>query len=383
MVLKIAINGEKKSIAGRTSRPVIFINGVKKRLTKGITFINGEKKYLWGTGNKIDVFTMTNTVYTGYNVGTPIYIDEKRLALDGLTILDIRNTSVASTIQNYAWGGFGVFSGYSENNTTYSSGASSSGVLNEIVYDGGDTGLVRYAFTFNMPSTSATFKSARGARLNNGNYLVIYSVNVSSGTYQYSLYKNNTKIQDLGSTSYTLAENVGDGILAYNSSYLYKITESGVGNALYNAYSIITGVRKFNNNIYICTGNKLIKLDSSYGNVWDCDLRNLPDSSVVLGDSKLIGIGQDNRCYVLTSYGTRYGSGINISVKLTGFIIQEISLDTGDVINIYPFTHYNEYGDLIDGWKVGSYVSNSGYLALVAKTTSSSDKIVVARIFVG
>jgi hypothetical protein len=316
----------------------------------------------------------------------PIYIDEKRLALGGLTILDIRNTSVASTIQNYNWGGFGVLSGYSENNTTYGSGVIN-GVLNEIVYNGGDTGLVRYAFTFNYPSNAPTLRSVKGARLNNGNYLIIYGAHVGSGSsgfiYTYTLYKNNSQIQNLGNTNYTLAENVGDGILAYNSSYLYKITESGVGNSLYNAYSIITGVRKFNNNIYVCTGNKLIKLDNSYGTVWDCDLRNLPDSSVVLGDSKLIGIGQDNRCYVLTSYGTRYGSGINISVKLTGFIIQEISLDTGDVINIYPFTHYNEYGNLIDGWKVGSYVSNSGYLPLVSKTSSTSNKIIVARIFVG
>lgn len=375
MALKIAINGEKKSIAGRTSRPVVFINGVKKRLTKGITFINGEKKYLWGAENKIEVFTMTSSVSYIYE---PIYIDEKRLALGGLTILDISNKSSAVTIQNYAWGGFGVFSEYSANNTTYSSGVRTDDVLNEIVYNGGDTGLVRYAFTVNWSD------AGNGARLNNGNYLIIRSDGPYSGlTYRYYLYKNNTQIQDLGYTSYTLAENVGDGILAYAFDDLYKITESGLGNSLYDAPSSITGVRKFNGNIYVCTDYELVKLDNSYGTVWSCDLRNLPDSSLRVKTSKLIGIGQDNRCYVLTSYGTRYGSGLNTGVKVTDFIIQEIALDTGVVVNIYPFTHYNEYGNLIDGWKVGSYVSNSGYLPVVSKTSSSSDKIIVARIFVG
>lgn len=380
MVLKIAINGEKKSIAGRTSRPVVFINGVKKRLAKGIIFINGKKKYLWGTGNKIDVFTMTNTVYTGNTVGVPIYIDEKILALDGLTILDIRNTSSASAIQNYAWGGFGVLSGYSENDTIYSSGIGSNNVLNEIVYNGGNTGLVRYAFT-------CSFSGGKyGARLNNGNYLIIRSEGPYSGfNYRYYLYKNNTQIQDFGYTSYKLAENVGDGILAYTSSYLYKMTESGLGNWLYKADLSINAVRKFNNNIYVLTDSSLTKLDNSYGVVWSCDLtKYLPDSSKKVGTNKLIGIGQDGRCYVLTSGTTLTSIGATSVYKTTDFVIKEISLDTGDVVNTYPFTHYNEYGDLIDDWKVGSYVSNSGYLALVSKPSSSvSDKIVVARIFVG
>lgn len=379
MTLKIAIDGEKKSIAGRVSRPVVFVNGVKKRLKKGLTFINGEKKYLWGMENKIEVFTTTNSVYTGSSVGTPIYIDDKRLALDGLKILDISNKSSATAIQSYGWGGFGVLSVYSENSTTYSSAIGSSGVLNEIVYNGGDTGLVRYAFTVNWSG------SGNGARLNNGDYLIIRSDGPYSGlSYRYYLYKNNTQIQDLGYTSYTLAENVGDGILAYASRNLYKITGSGLGSSVYNADSVISAVRKFNDNIYVCAKNNLIKLDGSYGVVWDCDLKNPPSSGQSLGASKLIGIGQDNKCYVLTSFGTQYGSGLNIGVRVTDFIIQEIDLDTGEIVNTYPFNHYNENSELVTGWKVGAYVSNSGYLALVSKPSSSaSDKIVVARIFVG
>lgn len=373
MALKIAINGEKKSIAGRTSRPVVFINGVKKRLTKGLTFVNGEKKYLWGTENKIEVFTMTNSIYTSTYVGTPIYIDEKILALDGLTILDIRNTSAASTIQNYGWGGFGVLSGFSESNTTYSSRIGSSGVLNEIVYNGSDNGVVRYAFTVNWSGDTGV-----GARLNNGNYLTIRTDGPYSGfKYKYYLYKNNTQIQDLGYTAYTLAENVGDGILAYANFDLYKITESGVGNSVYHADITINAVRKFNDNIYVLTKRSLTKLDSSYGVVWSCDLRNyLPDSNLEVSSNALIGIGQDGKCYVLTS-------GLNVT-KVTDFIIKEISLDTGEIVNTYPFTYYNENGGLIRDWRVGSYVSNSGYLALVSKPSAqASNKIVVARIFVG
>lgn len=374
MALKIAINGEKKSIAGRISRPVVFIDGVKKRLTKGLTFINGEKKYLWGTENKIEVFTITNDVFTGTYAGTPIYIDEKRLALDGLVILDISNMSSASTVQSYGWGGFGVLSGFSESNTTYSSGVSSSGVLNEIVYNGGDTGLVRYAFTVNWAGDAGN-----GARLNNGNYLIIRSDGPYSGfTYRYYLYKNNTQIQDLGNGAYTLAENVGDGILAYKNNQLYKITESGVGNAVFAAQQgTINAVRCFGGYIYVQTKFYLYKLDGSYGVVWSCDLREyLSGSDLTLGTNKFIGIGQDGKCYVLVSGKT--------GAKTTNFIIKEISLATGEVVNIYPFTHYNENGGVIMDWRVGSYVSNSGYLGLVSKPSASpSNKIVVARIFVG
>lgn len=374
MALKIAINGEKKSIAGRTSRPVVFINGVKKRLTKGLTFVNGEKKYLWGLESKIEVFTMTNSIYTSTYVAEPIYIDEKRLALGGLAILDISNISAATTVQSYGWGGFGVLSGFSENSTTYSSGVGSSGVLNEIVYNGGDTGLVRYAFTVNWSGDTGV-----GARLNNGNYLIIRVDGPYSGfTYKYYLYKNNTQIQNLGSGAYTLAENVGDGILAYKNSDLYKITESGIGNKIFTAqYGSINAVRCFDGYIYVQTNLYLYKLDGSYGVVWSCDLREyLSGSDLTLGINKLIGIGQDGKCYVLVSGKT--------GAKTTNFIIKEISLATGEVVNIYPFTHYNESGGLIQDWRVGSYVSNSGYLGLVSKPSArASDKIVVARIFVG
>lgn len=49
MPLKVQLNGSKVQITSPEKMPVTFINGVKKRLAKGVVFINGEKHYIWGT----------------------------------------------------------------------------------------------------------------------------------------------------------------------------------------------------------------------------------------------------------------------------------------------------------------------------------------------
>lgn len=51
MTLKVRINGQMQQITGPGNSPVTFINGVKKKLVKGVTFINGEKKVLWSAND--------------------------------------------------------------------------------------------------------------------------------------------------------------------------------------------------------------------------------------------------------------------------------------------------------------------------------------------
>lgn len=51
MTLKVRINGQMRQITGAGNKPVVFINGTKKKLFKGVTFINGEKKVLWSAND--------------------------------------------------------------------------------------------------------------------------------------------------------------------------------------------------------------------------------------------------------------------------------------------------------------------------------------------
>lgn len=66
MVLKINLNGKKVSITGTNQPPITFIDGEKKRLTRGITFINGQKKVLWDTKDlKIDIIDGVYDLFNG------------------------------------------------------------------------------------------------------------------------------------------------------------------------------------------------------------------------------------------------------------------------------------------------------------------------------
>lgn len=47
MALKVCLNGQMKSLTGPNKAPIVFLDGQKKRLMKGITFINGQKHILW------------------------------------------------------------------------------------------------------------------------------------------------------------------------------------------------------------------------------------------------------------------------------------------------------------------------------------------------
>lgn len=51
MTLKVRINGQMRQITGVGNSPVTFVNGVKKKLVKGVTFINGAKKVLWSAND--------------------------------------------------------------------------------------------------------------------------------------------------------------------------------------------------------------------------------------------------------------------------------------------------------------------------------------------
>lgn len=82
MSLKVQINGTKKSLTGPGRAPVTFINGVKKRLTKGVTFINGKKEVLWDAHDlQIDYISGVYQAFGSASVVHPVMATNNKMVL--------------------------------------------------------------------------------------------------------------------------------------------------------------------------------------------------------------------------------------------------------------------------------------------------------------
>ena len=380
MTLKAVVDGSVKTIAGRSSRPIVFVNGEKKRLAKGLVFEDGVKKYLWGMENKIDVFVVPEFLSSGTNVPSPVYVDDKRLFVDE-TIIDISNVASPQILNSYSWGGYDFRRKYEDGKTVYYSSQTSGNnlIMNEIVYNSGaDTALVGMAFTFPKKS-SASGQGVIGARLDNGVWLSKYSVIVSATTrpvtVSYALYKNNTKVEDIGYVNVSFVESHGDGIWGIKNNELYNITESGMGSVVYSPdYGLFT-VCSDGDGLLSLETYKIKKLDSQYRVVWESNLYDDGDSQIGSYKAQFIGKGMDGHCYVLVYSDVA-------SNKPTKMTIKEFDGETGELIMAHPFNHYDDDGELILKWNVGGYISNSGYLAVLGRSSTSSKlDMYVARIF--
>lgn len=109
MALKVRINGQMQQITGSGNKPVVFINGVKKKLVKGVTFINGEKKLLWGqTGIIVDVIDYAQAgILTTINI-TPVWASNNHVwanIRDAWYKISVSNISNPSIAQSVSWGG--------------------------------------------------------------------------------------------------------------------------------------------------------------------------------------------------------------------------------------------------------------------------------------
>lgn len=111
MALKVKLSSGMREIDTQIHKPVVFINGVKKVLDKGITFVNGEKRYLWGKeGVPVD-YIKTDGVGTGnvYMIGD----DYMHTSYNGNVLkFDISNLDVPVVDQTVAWGTVVQYSSY-------------------------------------------------------------------------------------------------------------------------------------------------------------------------------------------------------------------------------------------------------------------------------
>lgn len=96
MVLKVQLDGAKKTLTSPGRAPITFINGVKKRLIKGITFVNGQKVVLWDSHNMVIDYVSGVGDLLGY-IPTAVCAGKEKIMLTGndkiVSRINVANTS--------------------------------------------------------------------------------------------------------------------------------------------------------------------------------------------------------------------------------------------------------------------------------------------------
>lgn len=106
MVLKVQIDGGKKTLTGPGRVPVTFIDGEKRILIKGVTFINGEKKVLWdshrlGIDYISNLFPLLGYVPTGVCAGKDkVLVTGNNALISRLDISNISNPILETSVAN-------------------------------------------------------------------------------------------------------------------------------------------------------------------------------------------------------------------------------------------------------------------------------------------
>lgn len=116
MALKVQLSTGMKELETRIHKPVTFINGEKKILSKGITFINGQKKYLWGADGVPVDYIKSDGVACGYVHA----IGETWMHTSGngnVFEFNISNLDNPSVVQRTAWGNVLSYCGYQSTGT--------------------------------------------------------------------------------------------------------------------------------------------------------------------------------------------------------------------------------------------------------------------------
>ena len=389
MAMKIVVNGAKKTIASRKSRPFVFINGEKKRLVKGLTFINGVKKYLWGAENRVDFFSFNySQAYTTNSVEC-LYIGDSRLVVSGkifvpltngastggtgINIIDIDNISSANLVARYSWGDADIIT--QNNGTTLkwtsvyvrSTTSSYNNAINNISYTlGASSAGADFVDTITAVSTVSW-----GCRLANGG--VLWYNNTAVGY-------NNTVVQTLTDSSLALNPcwSGGNEIVCTIGGAIYKLTQSGRTRIKTtndtNTY-IVNAM--FDGNNFVCAGkrsgmvlSRIVKYDSSFNEVWGKyppnDNRNNGRSLTLMGRGGSL-------YYVIDAPESTTASDQKVYLRT-------YNVDDGELVESIDISNYKTVdGTTITAWKVKPTISDS-YLGAVY---TAGNKMYVMRVYVG
>ena len=378
MGLKVAINGEKKTIASRKTRPVVFIDGQKKRLAKGLTFVNGQKKYLWGTESRIEFFNFEWDL--GYIDNTIIDIDESRMTLFGyrfirttslssigqsdyLTTFDIRNVSAGREVQSLKWGKlYNIVNPNESDETTTVWYSCATATRNRIVYtQGADT-----------PVVDGTYASTGQSNL-------AWCIPLPDGKNLWGVGSNLGYNSTTVSTSATIGLPTWDGTntVFTGGATIYRCTPSGCVQLFTVASHNTTYVNKMadGDNLLVAgynngsTSAKLIKFDNDGTRLWEYTLDG--DSATNPRRAKIVCRSGD-LYYVLDEPVSTTATDLTVYLRI-------FTLD-GQLYGFEKMPFSQIAGTKITDWKVAPRRIETDYAGLFYY---SGDYAYVVRIFVG
>lgn len=194
MVLKINLNGKKVPITS-VGRPLItFINGEKKRLTRGITFVNGQKKVLWDIHSlQIDYLTGMYQL-SGYKELYPVFVNSTNLVLSTAdsniikyNIENVSSPAVESTVKLGRVCGFSLPDS-TDSNLVYFAYVSSTPYATQQININPTTCAISASNTVSFTATPG-----QGGLLGTNNWLGWKFMNAAKLVY---FYLNETKVYD-------------------------------------------------------------------------------------------------------------------------------------------------------------------------------------------
>lgn len=386
MGLKVAINGEKKVIASRKTRPVVFINGQKKRLAKGLTFVNGQKKYLWGTESRIEFFSFVWDLGQADNV--IVDIDETRMTLFGkvyiktfhsgtpsrpagysyvsqsnrLTTLDISNVSAGTQLQSYTWGGTSNLVNPNESDDSQTVWYTTrTDTRNRIKYLRGD-----------VPVVDGTYSGT-------GQSSLFWCVPLPNGKNLWGNYTtlgyDSTTVSTATSGTFSNAVWDGTNTVFTGSVPFYRCTTSGYAQIVATIPTAYTNKMADGDNLLVAgynngsTSAKLIKFDSDGTRLWEYTLDG--DSATNPRRAKIVCRSGD-LYYVLDEPVSTTATDLTVYLRI-------FTLD-GQLYGFEKLPYSQITGTKITDWKVFPRRIESDYAGLFYY---AGDNAYVVRIFVG
>lgn len=395
MAVKVCINGQMKKIDTALHKPVIFLNGQKKVLSKAWTFVNGEKKMLWGQpGIQVDLIS-NDGILTGIN--NIVAIGENWAVMDNQTGLvsriDISNLSSPSLIQSVSWGvnygqsyyqssaGEKVFYGY----------LSSPRTLNKLGIDYSDGVVsVKKSYTMANISTGGVIMGDIGNSSIQAERLSKYWAQPTSITREYG-----TRFYINGASAYSIGHqpsSVSDGNYGPRMSSAYfqdSATTWLIGCVGFGSYAsqggfwhaTTSGTSKYHDSIGVdpimLDGDNIVGRSYSPGEMNLVDKTSMAilytSESFTNSDMDFKFVGRNGGYYYIIQYP---------KIAVQDGIVTLYLLDVDDLTTVYsqvlptdPFGEYNGVSTFWNGCSTTLDITGSGFLG-VAGSVNGKMRIV-------